>query len=120
MKRARGLRGLQIHTRSTRIEESAQLSDTGVTEEAAFAWCNYLAGMWGKDPVAFDPWRSRTKSPSGKSQVSGDWGVEKTQEMSKTEVEELLKGGGFVVREENGQLHGHVRKNVVSGEFFYV
>ncbi len=41
MERARGLKGLHLHTRSTGAEESVQLSN-------AVTWRNYLAGMWDK------------------------------------------------------------------------
>ncbi len=78
----------------------------------------------GEGIVALDPWGSRTKSQSIKSQVSGEWIVEKAQEMPKMEVEQFLKGEGDVDREENGdglqQLHRHVRKDDVSLEFFHV
>ena len=74
------------------------------------------------DTVDFDPRGSRAKSQSGNSQVSGEWTVEKTQEMPKTEAEQFLREEGDMDREENGealqQLLRHVRKDDVSGEFF--
>ncbi len=56
----------------------------------------------GGGAVDFDPWGSRNKSPSDKSQVSGRCKVEKTQEMPKREVEQFLKEEGDVDRQENG------------------
>ncbi len=52
--------------------------------------------------VYFDPWGSRTKSQSSKSQVGGRWKVGKTQERLKVEVEKSLKEEGDIDREENG------------------
>ena len=52
--------------------------------------------------VNFDTKRSRTKSPTSKSQVSRRWKMEKTQEMLEVEVEQFLKEEGNVDREENG------------------
>ena len=49
----------------------------------------------------FDPRGSRTKSPSSKSQLSGSWRVEKTQEMPKVKVEQF-KENGNVDWEEKG------------------
>ena len=50
----------------------------------------------------FDPRGSRTKSSSSKSQVSGGWKMEETQDMPEVEVEQFLKEEGDVDREENG------------------
>ena len=50
--------------------------------------------------VDSDTWSSRIKSPSSKSQVSGRWKVEKTQELPKTEVEQFLEKEGDVDRQE--------------------
>ncbi len=52
--------------------------------------------------AGFDPRGRGTKSPSGKSQVSGKWKVEKTQDMPKVELEQFLKEEEIVDREENG------------------
>ena len=49
----------------------------------------------------FDPMGSSAKSPLSKSQVSGSWKVEKTQEMPKVEVEPLLEEEQNMDREEN-------------------
>ncbi len=46
---------------------------------------------------------SKAKSQSGKSQVNGEWQVEKIQEKPKTEVEKfLLKEEGELDREKHG------------------
>ena len=52
--------------------------------------------------MVFNPWWNRTKSQSGKSQVSGKWKLEKTQEMPKTKVGQFLKEERDVDGKENG------------------
>ncbi len=52
--------------------------------------------------VDFDSRGSRTKTPLGKSQVSRNWKVEKSQEMHKVEVEQFIKEEGVVDREKTG------------------
>ncbi len=50
----------------------------------------------------FTPGGGVTKPPSSNSQVSGRWKVEKTQDMTKAEVEQLLRDEGDVDREGYG------------------
>ena len=66
------------------------------------------SGVWGRGTqeeegaapqgdggaVDFTPGRDGTKSPTGKSRVSGRWKVEETQVKSEAEVEQLLEEEG--------------------------
>ena len=52
--------------------------------------------------VDFTPGGGGAKSPTSKSQVSGRWKVEKTQDKPEAEMEQLPKEEGNVDREGNG------------------